>query len=138
MILRLFTNAVLFLSHTPTVYSKRNVHMLNYFRSKICSHFEDILKHLEACLKTKIAVLECTFPQKKHNFNLSGVLRSLTLTQGEFLPPPLPQVGHKKLTIKNALWIYQDNEFIGIFQILKTLYFMISNHPLVFENLSGL
>ncbi len=57
--------------------------MLNFFRQKICSLFEDILKHVEACVKTKIAVMECTLPQKKRNFNLPtlpGAPSFLTLT----------------------------------------------------------
>ncbi len=41
-----------------------------FFFLKICSHSEDILKCAKACLKTKIAILECTLPQKKRNFNL--------------------------------------------------------------------
>ncbi len=48
----------------------------------------DILKCMEACVKTKIAVLECTLPQKKHNFNLPifpGAPSYLTLTQGHVM-----------------------------------------------------
>ena len=54
----------------------------------ICSRFEDILKCMEACLKTKIAVLECTLPKKKRNFNLPifpGAASYLTLTKGHVM-----------------------------------------------------
>ena len=60
------------------------LHMLNFYRYKTCSCFEDILKRVETCFKTKIAVLECTLPEKKRNFNLPifpGAPSFLTLTQ---------------------------------------------------------
>ncbi len=51
-------------------------------------HVTLTLKRVEACLKTKIAVLKYTLPQKKRNFNLPifpGAPRFLTLTQGQVM-----------------------------------------------------